>query len=243
MALGTVRSLSVKCLSELSWHDNARMRLDVREAGGLLTADQFDVKWTPGNAAGVSALLSIADAEGRARTILMDVGWDVAYMDGVFRREGVDRLLADGKIDFVYITHEHVDHFWGMPAVTKIRPDVKVVIPAGIGARSKELLKSSGHKGEVVEMAPGPHLLFPGCASVTFDQPIFLKTHGEQVLYVNVEGKGIVTITGCCHPGVLGLLEYAKENFDGFSAFHGVYGGLHISPFEEWGPPQEEVLE
>jgi 7,8-dihydropterin-6-yl-methyl-4-(beta-D-ribofuranosyl)aminobenzene 5'-phosphate synthase len=21
-----------------------------------------------------------------------------------------------------------------------------------------------------------------------------------------------------------------------------VYGGLHISPFEEWGPPQEEVL-
>ncbi|MBP2679098.1 MAG: beta-lactamase domain protein [Deltaproteobacteria bacterium] len=22
-----------------------------------------------------------------------------------------------------------------------------------------------------------------------------------------------------------------------------MYGGLHISPFEEWGPPQEEVLE
>jgi len=85
-------------------------------------------------------------------------------------------------------------------------------------------------------MAPGPHLLFPGCASVTFDQPIFLKTHGEQVLYVNVEGKGIVTITGCCHPGVLGLLDYAKENFEGFAAFHGVYGGLHIAPFEEWGP-------
>jgi len=62
------------------------------------------------------------------------------------------------------------------------------------------------------------------------------------VLYANVEGKGIVIITGCCHPGVLGLLEYAKVNFDGFSAFHGVYGGLHISPFGEWGPPQEEVL-
>ena len=66
MILGTVRSLSVTCLSELSWHDNARMRLDVRDAGGL-SADQFDVKWTPGNAAGVSALLSMADAEGRVR--------------------------------------------------------------------------------------------------------------------------------------------------------------------------------
>ncbi|HEU4949992.1 MAG TPA: MBL fold metallo-hydrolase, partial [Candidatus Deferrimicrobiaceae bacterium] len=242
MALGTVKSLSVKCLSELSWHDNARMRLDVRDAGGL-SVDQFDVKWTPGNAAGVSALVSSTDSNGRAWKILMDVGWDVAYMDAVFCREGVDRLLADGKIDLVYITHEHVDHFWGMPAVTKYRPDVKVVIPAGIGARSKELLKSSGHRGEVVEMASGSHLLFPGCASVTFDQPIFLKTHGEQVLYVNVEGKGIVTITGCCHPGVLGLLEYAKEHFEGFAAFHGVYGGLHISPFEEWGSPQDDLLD
>src|SRR5512147_10430 len=142
LLLGAAKSLTVRCLSEVSWHDNARMRMDVRDAGGL-SADQFDVKWTPGNAAGVSALLSIADAEGRPRTILMDVGWDVEYMDGVFRREGVDRLLAEGKIDFVYITHEHVDHFWGMPAVTKYRPDVKVVIPVGFSARSKELLASS----------------------------------------------------------------------------------------------------
>src|SRR3989339_89871 len=118
MALGTVRSLSVKCLSELSWHDNGRMRLDVREAGGL-SADQFDVKWTPGNAAGVSALLSMTDAEGRPGIILMDVGWDVEYMDGVFRREGVDRLLANRKIDFVYINNKKEDHIWGITDVKK----------------------------------------------------------------------------------------------------------------------------
>jgi len=52
----------------------------------------------------------------------MDVGWDVEYMDGVFRREGVDRLLADGTIDFVYITHEHVDHFWGCPPSRNTAP-------------------------------------------------------------------------------------------------------------------------
>jgi 7,8-dihydropterin-6-yl-methyl-4-(beta-D-ribofuranosyl)aminobenzene 5'-phosphate synthase len=241
--LEAVKSLSVKCLSEVSWHDNARMRQDVREAGGLMNVDQFDVKWTPENAAGVSALLSVTARNGRPWNILMDVGWDVAYMDAVFRREGVDRLLAEGKIDLVYVTHEHVDHFWGMPAVVRYRPDVRLMIPAGFSARSKELLSASGHKGEVVEMSPGPHILFPGCATVTFDQPIFLKTRGEQVLYVNVDGKGIVTVTGCCHPGVLALLGYAKEHFEGFDAFHGVYGGLHISPFEEWGPPQEELLD
>src|SRR4030065_2983127 len=49
--IGRARSLSIKCLSEASWHDNARQRQDVREAGGL-AGDPFDGKWTPADAAG-----------------------------------------------------------------------------------------------------------------------------------------------------------------------------------------------
>ena len=241
--IGRVRSLSIKCLSEVAWHDSARMRQDVKESGGL-QADQFDVKWTPENAAGVSALIETVDGGGRPRKILMDVGWDVAYMDGVFRREGIDGMLSRGEINFLYITHEHVDHFWGLPAALKYRPDVKLLIPAGFSENSRELLRKSGHLGRVVELgAEAPHVLFPGCASVTFDIPIFLKTHGEQALYFHVEGRGMVTVTGCCHPGVIGLLEYAEEEFEGFTEFHGVYGGLHIAPFEEWGPAQDELLD
>ncbi len=241
--IGRVRSLSIKCLSELAWHDNARMRQDVREAGGL-DVDQFEVKWSPENAAGVSALIESVDGKGVARKVLMDAGWDVAYMDGIFQREGIDGMLARGEIDFVYITHEHVDHFWGLPAVTKYNPAVKLLIPAGFSERSKGILASSGHTGKVVELGPeAPHVLCPGCASVTFDIPIFLKTRGEQVLYFHVEGRGMITVTGCCHPGVIGLLEYSKEAFEGFEEFHAVYGGLHIAPFEEWGPAQEELLD
>ena len=241
--IGRVRSLSIKCLSELSWHDDARMRQDVRESGGL-QSDQFDVKWTPENAAGISALIESVDGGGKPRRFLMDVGWDLEYMDRVFRREGIDRMLSEGRIDFLYITHEHVDHFWGLPAALKYRPDVKILIPTGFSEKSREILRNSGHTGQVVELGPEkPHILFPGCASVTFDIPIFLKTRGEQTLYFHVEGRGMVTVTGCCHEGVLGLLEYAKEAFDGFSEFHGVYGGLHISPFGEWGPAQEELLD
>jgi len=241
--IGRVRSLTVKCLSEVAWHDNNRMRQDVKESGGL-QADQFDVKWTPENAAGVSALVETVDGGGRPRKILMDVGWDVAYMDEVFRREGIDGMLSRGEIDFLYITHEHVDHFWGLPAALKYRPDVKILIPTGFSVRSRELLQNSGHTGRIVEHGPeAPHVLFPGCASVTFDIPIFLKTHGEQALYFHVEGRGMVTVTGCCHPGVIGLLEYAEEAFEGFTEFHGIYGGLHIAPFEEWGPAQDELLD
>jgi len=65
--IGRARSLSIKCLSEISWHDNARMRQDVREAGGL-GVDQFDVKWTPENAAGVSSLIESVDGGGAPRS-------------------------------------------------------------------------------------------------------------------------------------------------------------------------------
>src|SRR3972149_5266091 len=97
--IGRVRSLSIKCLSEVAWHDTARMRQDVRESGGL-QADQFDVKWTPGNAAGVSALIETVDGGGRPRKILMDAGWDVEYMDGAFHREGIEGRRSRGEMDF-----------------------------------------------------------------------------------------------------------------------------------------------
>src|SRR4030065_695464 len=158
------------------------------------------------------------------------VGCALEYRDASVRREGVDRMLSSGEIDFLYITHEHVDHFWGLPAALKYAPGMKILIPTGFSEKSKELVRQSGHTGKVVELGPeAPHVLFPGCASVTFDIPIFLKTRGEQVLYFHVEGRGMVTVTGCCHQGVLGLLEYARESFDGFTELHAVYGGVQAA--------------
>jgi 7,8-dihydropterin-6-yl-methyl-4-(beta-D-ribofuranosyl)aminobenzene 5'-phosphate synthase len=238
---GTVRSLTVRCLSELAWRDNARMRRDIDESGGFST-DQYDVRWTPGNAAGVTVLLQAEGMDGQTRTLLLDAGWDPGYIGEVFRREGVDSLLAYGKIGELVVTHEHIDHFWGVPAVLRHRPDIRVRVPAGISPRSRELLRASGHAGELVEMSPGLHVLFPGCVSVVFDTEINLRAHGEQVLYFDVAGKGIVTVTGCCHPGAVALLDYARENFRG-SRIHAVYGGLHIAPFDEWGEAQEKLLD
>ena len=43
----------------------------------------------------------------------------------------------------------------------------------------------------------------------------------------------IVTVTGCCHPGILSLFSYARNNFEGYKPY-GCYGGLHISLFETW---------
>src|SRR4030065_775542 len=50
--IGRARSLSIKCLSEVSWHDNARQRQDVREAGGV-GGDQFGGEWSAGDAGAI----------------------------------------------------------------------------------------------------------------------------------------------------------------------------------------------
>lgn len=226
----------------MSWFDDGRMRLDVKESGGLST-NQYEVNWTEGNSAGVINLLEADDGTGVGRKILVDVGWDGNYVSEVLQREGVDRMLADGEIDLVYITHEHVDHFFGIETICGINPDVTLAIPSGFTDRGMEKIDKSGHKGELMVLSPGErHQLYPGIYSVTFDVPIFLKVKNEQVIYVDLEGRGIVTVTGCCHPGILTLLERARDEFDG-KKIYSVYGGLHICPFDEWKYEHDELIE
>jgi 7,8-dihydropterin-6-yl-methyl-4-(beta-D-ribofuranosyl)aminobenzene 5'-phosphate synthase len=243
MATGTqsVKKLRIRCLSEVSWKDDGRMRLDIRESGGL-DSDQYDVQWTEGNAAGVMNLLEVTDGAGVERKILVDVGWDESYVEDVLKREGVDRMLENGEIDMVYITHEHVDHFFALKTICTFNPDVTVVIPEGFTEKGLKRIGESGLSGELRVLPPGKkHELYPGLYSVTFDVPIFLRVKNEQVIYADLEGKGIVTVTGCCHPGIIDLLEYGRKEFSGKKVY-GVYGGLHICPFDEWKPEHDALI-
>ena len=103
------------------------------------------------------------------------------------------------------------------------------------------------HKGKLVlcdpkgEKKEGIYRLMPGVALRNFDVPILLRVRGENVLYFNVKDKGIVTVTGCCHPGILSLFSYARKNFKGYQPY-GCYGGLHITLFETWDPKFDDII-
>jgi 7,8-dihydropterin-6-yl-methyl-4-(beta-D-ribofuranosyl)aminobenzene 5'-phosphate synthase len=103
------------------------------------------------------------------------------------------------------------------------------------------------HKGKLVQCDPagekgdGIYRLMPGVAVRMFDVPILLRVRGENVLYFNVKDKGIVTVTGCCHPGILSLFSYARKNFKGYQPY-GCYGGLHITLFETWEPKFDDII-
>jgi len=88
-----------------------------------------------------------------------------------------------------------------------------------------------------------PLLLVPGLALVNFRMETLLQVKGENVLYFNLLDKGITLITGCGHGGIFNLLNYARDTFKGGQQIYALYGGLHISPFEEWDGERDKVVE
>jgi 7,8-dihydropterin-6-yl-methyl-4-(beta-D-ribofuranosyl)aminobenzene 5'-phosphate synthase len=240
--IGECKSLKIRCITETSWFDNAQLMADINKAGGA-KANQYDIKWYRKNSGGYSALVEVEALNGTWRRFLLDTGWNPAWMVYSFQREGIDDMLKKGDIEFLYVSHEHMDHFWGLPVTLQYRSDLKVMISNRYFPEGKSLIKESGHKGELVELEPGRlHKLFPGCASATFDIPILIRVQGEHVLYFNIKDKGLVTVTGCCHMGVLNAMKYGQENIQGGDKPYGLYGGLHIAPFEQWDPKLDGVI-
>jgi 7,8-dihydropterin-6-yl-methyl-4-(beta-D-ribofuranosyl)aminobenzene 5'-phosphate synthase len=241
--IGLCKSVKVRCISETSWFDGAQLMADIKSAGGG-SANQYIIPWNHKNSGGYSALVEVEALNGTTRRFLLDTGWNPAWMEYCYQREGIDDLLRQKGIEFLFVSHEHMDHFWGLPVILKYRPDIKILISKGYYPEGKELIKKNGHKGQLVELPPGSiNKLFPGCAAATFDIPIFLRVQGEHALFFNVKDKGLVTVTGCCHMGVVNLLKFGQENIQGSPKPYGLYGGLHIAPFEQWEDKLNPVIE
>lgn len=242
LVIGACRAVTVTAVSEVGWWDTPRMMAEMK-AGGGPSACQWNIRFDPENAAGSCSLIEIEGLDGGTRRILLDAGWNPEYMAERFRATGVDRLLREGGIDFVFLSHEHLDHFWGIEAVLRLAPEIPILVPGTLRKEGLAWLRGGTfpaagivnlvpHRGPVVRMLPGGvHRLLEGVASVTFDLPILLDIRGEQSLYASVAGQGLVCITGCCHQGVLNLVDYAAAHLEGGDQAYGLFGGLHIAPF------------
>ena len=104
-----------------------------------------------------------------------------------------------------------MDHYWGFPVVTKYNPNIHVYTPNTFYPAGKEYLKACGHVGKWTEVPKGLHTLQPGVALYQFDCPIIFKVFGEMSLYCNVKDVGLVSITGCCHQGIILFADTAYK--------------------------------
>jgi 7,8-dihydropterin-6-yl-methyl-4-(beta-D-ribofuranosyl)aminobenzene 5'-phosphate synthase len=250
--IGTCKSVTVTCISEVGWHNNDRVAADVK-AGGGWDANQWEVPWSVDNAGGSCSLVDVEGLDGRHARLLVDVGWNQDYMKRRFAETGVDKMLAEGAIDALFLTHEHIDHFLALQVVLDIRRDIPIYIPATFRPEAYRFMAGTDfpaagahnaqtHTGELIRLkAGGVNPITPGLAAVTFDVPIVLQTEGEQSLYANVRDKGLVVITGCGHQGLPRIMEVAST-FTAAEKVHGLYGGLHMAPFGPLAPDQEAII-
>lgn len=251
--IGQCKSLRITCISELGWFDAKKLISQVKAAGGPKT-NQWIIPWDPQNAAGSSSLIDVELLDGSHHKFLIDTGWSRYYMDQVFRREGVDRMLKNGEIEFLFITHEHLDHLWGLETTLKYNPHIKIFIPSTFypeglyylhGATFNQCNAANriGHQGELVKLRPDTiNRLLPGVAAVNFDLPIITRVRGEESLYFNVKDKGMVLVTGCCHQNTIAFGDFAADNLKGGENMYGLYGGLHIAPFGPMNPEREFII-
>jgi len=216
-----------------------------------LLPDRLDEAWDiiekkcvhPENAGGYAALLEVEELNGKMHKYLLDSGWSYKWTEKSFKREGIDKMLLNREIEALFISHEHFDHFWGLPVTLKYDPTITIYIPEGFYDEGKQYLKDCGHRGKVITVKNGLKKHIPGMASFVFGVPIICRVYGEQSLYFNVKGKGLISVTGCCHQGIIKFAETAYDEIKyENNQLYGIYGGLHISPFEDWDPKYDDLV-
>jgi len=251
--IGECKSVKITCVSETSWFDSPRMMQDIKDGGGVMVPQQ-DIVWTQENIGGYVALIEVELLDGTKRIIQMDTGWEQNWTDYVMEKSGLDSLLNNKNVDVMVMSHEHLDHFWGLRSTLKRYQNIPMVIPNSFYPEGKAMLAGKyrndksrvyndiPHTGDLTEVGPDQILkLYPGVAVKMFDVPILLRVRGEQCLIFNVKDKGVATVTGCCHMGLLTLLNWAALNIEGYRPY-GCYGGLHIAAFENWDPKFDDVI-
>ncbi len=197
----------------------------------------------PDNPGGFSTLIEVEDLDGSKHKYLLDTGWSYKWMDQSFKREGIDQMLRSGEIEALILTHEHFDHYWGLPATMKYNNKLPMYIHNGFYKEGLQYIKDSGYKGEPVKVDKEMTVIRPGMMLVKFDVPIICRVFGETSLAFNVKDKGLVLVSGCNHQGILQMTSTAfqKLKYDN-DRFYGIYGGLHISPFEDWDPKYDDLV-
>lgn len=229
--IGELASVKVTCLSGIGWWSNAQFQADMA-AGGGSAASQYLTAWDRKNAAGCALYIEATECDGTSHTVLVDTGWNTDYMRWVFLREGKAEELRHRLVERVILTHEHLDHFWGLPALCELDRKVPLYVPGTLTDAGKRLIAEGRHRGPVVPVQFGTaYRHFPGFATALLDFTPSLGIHGEQILYFNVKDRGLVVVTGCCHPGASAAISFATTYLACGGDFYGLYGGLHLSPF------------
>jgi len=148
--------------------------------------------------------------------ILFDTGGDPSIL-----LKNLDEMnIHPEKIDSIILSHGHMDHLGGLPALLGIqeRP-VTVYLLKSFPKSFKEEVVLSG--ADVKEIGV-PMMIHTGIYT-TGELGLSIK---EQSLVLKTV-KGLVIITGCAHPGIVEIVDHAKKLFK--EDVYLLIGGFHLT--------------
>ncbi len=152
---------------------------------------------------------------GTEKTILFDTGGDGSILLSNMRELGI----KPENIDLIVLSHIHNDHVGGLQDFLEVNHKVTIYLPASFPESFKDDIREYGAK--IIEIQ-GPREIVKGvCTTGTLGTTII-----EQSLVILTE-KGLVLITGCAHPGILKIVNKAKEIFNQEVLL--AIGGFHLS--------------
>jgi len=178
--------------------------------------DNNPYKQELGTAWGFSAFII-----GTEKNILFDTGGDGSLLLGNMKKLAIE----PNSIDVVVLSHIHGDHTGGLASFLQKNHDVTVFLPESFPKKFKENVQKHGAKVGAVREQPVPQPL-KICENVysTGQLGRWIK---EQSLIIRTKA-GLVVIIGCAHPGIVNIVNTAKELMKDDILL--VMGGFHL----EW---------
>ena len=164
----------------------------------------------------------------------LNIGWGTAYLinervlfdtaeKGQYLIHNINELGIDiSKIEKVVISHNHWDHTGGVQSLLKVKNDIEIYACCDFIEEFKEKLPQATLKEVKGFQEISKGIYTTGCMTVSYkgeniyEQAIMCKT-----------AKGLTVICGCAHPGVVEIIQKAKEHFPKEEIFL-LLGGFHL---------------